>query len=404
MMFDVGVIATHVYPALGYGGVSVTTARLTAAWAQNGSRRIGLCASNASEVAFITSKDVQLGVNVEVRLYRSYWFKRWGFGFGAIPAIFNLCRQSKTIYIHGIATWPSTLGALMCCLLRRSFVIAPRGGLMPEHVEHIRQHKLAKWIFYNVLTFPTLRRARAIHCTSDLEASALHKYINKDQSVVIFSNGISLEPVRETESYLEQSGITLCYLGRISHEKGINSFLRVWLKVRRAGDKFIVAGGAHGAGANAYFKEFLKLVSQSGGSIDYRGYVDATDVSKIIESSHFLVLPSGLEGDIRENFGNVVAESLAMSRPVIVCRGLAWDHLESMGAGFVFERNLDGADTVMQRVAAMSKDYWREMATRARNYAEGNLDINVVAECVWEILTESTSERFCSSTRNIEVR
>jgi glycosyltransferase involved in cell wall biosynthesis len=389
MKFDVGVIATHVYPALGYGGVSVATARLIAAWAKTAPRRIGLCASDASESAFISPKDVQLGVNVEVRLYRCYWFKRWGFGLGAIPAIFNLCRQSKTVYINGIATWPSTLGALMCCLLQRPFVVALRGGLMAEHVEHIRQHKPAKWIFYNVFTLPTLRRARAIHCTSDLEANALHKYINEDLHVVIFANGISLGPVREAGAYLGQLGITLCYLGRISHEKGINSFLRVWLKVRRAEDKFIVAGGSFGAGADAYSKEFLELVSQAEGGIDYRGYVDAVDVSNIIESSHFLVLPSGLDGDIRENFGNVVAEALAMSRPVIVCRGLAWDHLEAMGAGFVFDRNPDGADAVIRRIAVMSQDHWREMAARARNYAEKNLDINVVAECVWKVLTES---------------
>lgn len=390
MKFDVGVVATHVYPALGYGGVSVSTARLTAAWARDGSRRIGLCASNASEVASITSKDVELGVNVEVRLYRCYWFKRWGFGLGAIPTIFNLCRQSKALYINGIATWPSTLSALICCLLRRPFVVAPRGGLMSEHVEHIRRHKWAKWIFYQVFTLPTLRRARAIHCTSELEARAIQPYINQNQRVVIFSNGIELEPVLESETNLDQSGITLCYLGRINPEKGINSFLKAWLKAKHAEDKFIVAGGS--IGADAYFNEFLELVSQSGGSIDYRGQVDAVGVNKIIESSHFLVLPSGLEGDIRENFGNVVAESLAMSRPVIVCRGLAWDHLESMGAGFVFDRSLDGVNVVIQRVATINKEHWREMATRARNYSEENLDINVVAECLWKVLIESSQQ------------
>lgn len=389
MTFDVGIVATHVYPALGYGGVSVSAARLTAAWAKNASRLIGLCASNASGNSFINAKDVRLGHNVKVTLYRSYWFKRWGFGLGAIGTIFKLCRQSKTVYIHGIATWPSTLGALICCLLQRPFVIAPRGGLMPEHVEHIRQNKLAKWIFYSYLTFPTLRRARVIHCASDIEANAVREFVGRNMRVVIFPNGINLEPVQEPQACLGKQALFLCYIGRISPEKGINSFLRIWLKVRRPGDIFIVAGGNSEIERDIYFEEFLELVAQSKGSIDYRGYVDRTGVSKIIDASHFLVLPSGLDGDVRENFGNVVAEALAISRPVIVCRGLAWDNLESIGAGFVFDRNLNAVDAVIRRVAMISKEHWWEMTTHARNYAENNLDINVVAERVWEVMTES---------------
>jgi len=39
------------------------------------------------------------------------------------------------------------------------------GGLMPEHVDLIRREKPHKWLYYRWLTFPTLRRAIAVHCT-----------------------------------------------------------------------------------------------------------------------------------------------------------------------------------------------------------------------------------------------
>ena len=38
MKFDVGVVATHITPALGFGGVAVSSAKLTNAWAKNPER------------------------------------------------------------------------------------------------------------------------------------------------------------------------------------------------------------------------------------------------------------------------------------------------------------------------------------------------------------------------------
>ena len=137
---EVGIVTTHIPPAKGYGGVSVTASVLTKAWAERGHKMV-LLASDESIAGRLRVEDVQLGKQVKVRLYRCYGFRRWGFGLGAIPMILRLCLQMPVIYIHGIATWPSTLAAIFCTLLRRPFMVAVHGGLMPEHVDLIRQHK-----------------------------------------------------------------------------------------------------------------------------------------------------------------------------------------------------------------------------------------------------------------------
>ncbi|MGC1954320.1 MAG: glycosyltransferase family 4 protein [Gammaproteobacteria bacterium] len=386
---EIAVFATHIAPALGYGGVSVMAAALTKAWAVH-ARRIRLCACNASLGSALRPGDVQLGSNVEVRLYRAYWFRRWGFGFGAIPKIFTLCLRSPVAYIHGIATFPSTLAALACSALRRPFVVAPRGGLMPEHVAFIRRHKPHKWCYYKLLTLPTLKRAAAIHCTSDTEAAGVTALLGETAPVHVIPNGV------DCKGFTAQPGPPLgrlvsCYLGHIQREKGINAFIRVWLRCRGPGDSLIVAGRGTD---EAYFREFQHLVEVAEGAICYRGYVEHAAVRAILAESHFLVLPSGLEqaGGMRENFGNVVAEALAAGRPALVTRGLAWDKLETVGAGFVFDRTPASVAQTLARVAALSPEAWQALSLAARRYAERELDGEALAERVWHVVSAKLSD------------
>ncbi|MDD5276535.1 MAG: glycosyltransferase, partial [Methylovulum sp.] len=221
---DVGIVTTHIPPAKGYGGVSVTAAVLTKAWAERGHKML-LVASDESISGRLIPEDVTLGESVEVKLYPCYGFRRWGFGLSAIPALFKLCLQAPVVYIHGIATWPSTLAAVFCTLLRRPFMVAVHGGLMPEHVALIRQKKPHKWLFYQCLTLPTLRRAIAVHCTSSTEAQGVRDVLGEAARVLLVPNGIASSDFK-VAPYPIRDGLQLCFLGHVQQEKGINAFIR----------------------------------------------------------------------------------------------------------------------------------------------------------------------------------
>lgn len=383
---DVGIVTTHVPPAKGYGGVSVTCGVLTKAWAASG-RRMALVAADESIDGRLNAKDVKLGEQVDVRLYACYGFRRWGFGLGAIPKIFKLCRQAPRIYIHGIATWPSTLAAIFCVLLRRPFMVAVHGGLMPEHVALIRRQKPHKWWFYQWLTFPMLRRAIAVHCTSDTEAAGVTDVLGGDVRVLLVPNGIDSREFQVAD-HPQGAGMQLCFLGHIQQEKGINAFIRAWLQTRRPEDRLVVAGRSVDG---AYFQAFQDLLQQAQGAISYRGYLPVAEVKQLLADSHFLVLPSGLEqsGGMRENFGNVVAEAMAAGRPVLVAKGLAWDHLAIEGAGLVFERSEASVCAVLRQTQVMSAANWHAMAARSRHYVEQQLDPVKLGGKVWQVLTHA---------------
>ncbi|MDD2725373.1 MAG: glycosyltransferase family 4 protein [Methylovulum sp.] len=386
---EVGIVATHIPPAKGYGGVSVTAAVLTKAWAQRG-HHLTLVASDESINGPLRPEDVQLGGQVKVKLYRCYGFRRWGLGLGAIPELFKLCSQSPVVYIHGIATWPSTLAAIFCTLLRRPFMIAVHGGLMPEHVALIRKQKRHKWWFYQYLTFPTLRRAIAVHCTSSTEAQGVRDVLGEDARILLVPNGIASGDFT-VAPYPAKPGMQLCFLGHIQQEKGINAFIRAWLTVRQPADRLVIAGRSVDG---AYFQEFLDLVGQAQGAIRYQGYLERDEVMDLLADSHFLVLPSGLEaaGGMRENFGNVVAEAMAAGRPVLVAKGLAWDGLEALCAGFVFERNAASVCAALLKAQALSRPAWEHMSANGRNYVEQQLDAVKLGDKVWQALTEADQE------------
>lgn len=380
---DLGIVTTHVPPAKGYGGVSVTCGVLTKAWAESG-HKMALVAADESIDGRLRAEDVKLGADVDVRLYRCYGFRRWGFGLGAMPKIFSLCLQAPVIYIHGIATWPSSLAAVFCCLLRKPFMVAVHGGLMPEHVDLIRQRKPHKWLFYKLLTFPTLRRAIAVHCTSDTEAEGVRNVLGQDARIVLVPNGIDSREI-EVAAPPKGDGLQLCFLGHVQQEKGINAFIQAWLKVRRPEDRLVIAGRSVDG---QYFQAFQALLAQGQGAISYRGYLQRDEVMQLLAESHALVLPSGLEqaGGMRENFGNVVAESLAAGRPVLVAKGLAWDHIQAVGAGMVFERNEASVCDVLRKTQALDVTEWQRLSANGRDYVERQLDPVMLGEQVWRVM------------------
>jgi glycosyltransferase involved in cell wall biosynthesis len=383
------IISTHVAPAKGVGGIAESVARLARAWADAG-RSFSLCAGDASLGGPpLRREDVSLPAHVPVRLYRARLWPRFGFGLGAVAAIWRTCRAADTVFINGIGTWPTTLAQLCCLLLRRPMLVALHAGLMPAHVAIIRARKPHKWLFYRLLTLPALRRARAVHVTAPLEREGLDRLI-PGVPVVEIPNGVdprlwTAQPPRPNDGGPggggpNDDGLTLCYVGRLSPEKGILRFLRAWRRVRGPSDRFLIVGGGEGAYAAAVAQE----AAQAGAAVELTGELDGAGVRAVLARADMLTLPSGLEdGDLRENFGNAAAEALACARPVLIPRGLAWDMAESEGFGVLFDPDDAGIADGIERARSLSPTERAAMGRRGRDYVERRLNIKDTAERLW---------------------
>lgn len=378
-------VTTHVAPARGYGGVAESGARLAAAWTRQ-KRAVLLCSSNASVgTPPLRPTDLPLPRQA-VRLYQTWRWHRWGFGLGALWQVPRCCAQANAIYINGLATWPTTLAGLYCHLTGRPYMVAARGGLLPAHIALIQREKPLKWLFYRLLTLPTLRRAHALHTTSALETAGVRALL-PDARVVELGNGLDLAqwPALPPRAGAGDAGagIVLAFAGRLSPEKGIARFLEIWRQQRLPGDRFLIAGD----GTGAYADRVRAIAAACGGAVEMRGYLDTDGLRALYAGADMIALPSGLEGgDIRENFGNAAAEALACARPLLVTRGLAWDHAAPAGAAVLFDTDTGSVAAALTHLRSLDIAQWALMRAAARRLAEAELDIAYLGDRLWSAL------------------
>jgi glycosyltransferase involved in cell wall biosynthesis len=378
----VAIISTHIAPARGHGGIAECTARVAQAWGDAGIRVI-LCASDASEGSPLHVDQLNMPASVEPVLYRTQAMPRWGFGLGAVPAIWSACRRADLVYISGVGTWPTSLAGLFCRLLGRPFTVGVHGGLMAGHVAHIRAHKPLKRLFYRVITLPTLRRARAIHATSQIEADGVAALLPAPP-VAIVPNAVDMRVWQPVPPRTPDGGLTIGYIGRLSPEKGILPFLESWLATRRPGDRLLVAG----TGDGDYAAQFIRRAATADGAVECLGYIDGPALRSMLARCDITVLPSGMgAGGLRENFGNVVVESMALGRPVMVTRGMAWDQVEADRTGFVFDPSPTSAEAMLRHVQTLPPPVLAAMGEQARHHVEGRFSLHAVGAGLWAAVT-----------------
>jgi glycosyltransferase involved in cell wall biosynthesis len=369
------VIASHLQPSAGFGGVAVSTSTLIKAWRAAG-RTLEVVCSDGTRGAPLSRADFERELQGPVRTYRAMIAVRWAFGPGALTAIAAAIARCDGVYISGIATWPTTLAALLARVFRRPYVVATRGGMMEEHWRVIAADRPLKALFYRLLVFPSLRQAAAVHATSALEAAGILAILPGARVFVApntLSNAGAVDPVAPPPL---REGLALLYLGRLSPEKGILGFARAFLAQRQAGDRLLIAGQPQGE----YGAAVVDLCREADG-LDYLGALDRPHAQGAIAAAHAIVLPSGFDGDTRENFGNVVLEALQQGRPSLTTRGLAWDDLEPAQAGVTMGR--DGGDLARALDSLRQLCAGHNIAERCAAVATERFAAGPVADLMW---------------------
>lgn len=364
------VIATHLPPASGYGGVVESTGQLLSAWKKQGHDIRWLCC-DASANGPLSYREIESTIGTPGYLYKALIAKAWGFGPGALVQCWRAVSRADAVYISGIFTWPVTIAAIFCRIQGKPCIAASRGGLMGTYLEELRQTKRWKWLFYKYITRPSLRRAVAMHATTKTEAGGIQELL-PDVPVVIVPNGINCDEIPGYPA-IDPSvqGRTLIYVGRISQEKGILKFLRIWQKLAASDDRFVILGD----GSTSYANEVKKLSSDDS-RILFKGYIPRSEIFAEISKAHALVLPSGIETPSRENFGNVVAEALAVGRMCLTSSQTSWRELEEESIGMTFETGEADISRVLKNFLNLSGKDIADRSSRARAFCIEKYDIS----------------------------
>jgi glycosyltransferase involved in cell wall biosynthesis len=361
------------YPAVRYGGPIRSVHGLAAALARRG-HDVHVYTTN---VDGDNDLEVPLGTPVELDGVKVHYFP--------VPLLRRLCwspalgsRLSATVesydvvHVHSVFLLPMRAAARAAARAQVPYIIAPRGMLIRDMVD--RKSRWVKRAWIRLVERKSIAQAAGVHVTADLEGDELRALFGAPlPPIVSIPNGVDWPAHHLPKSAGPHAHLPERYalfLSRISWKKGLDRLLRAWQHVPDL--PLVIAGNDE----EHYQPQLLALAQSLGvaSRVAFIGEVSDADKWALYESAEVFVLPS-----YSENFGNVVAEAMAMGCPVIVSPEVGISSLvKAAGAGVVTSCEPAELAAVICRIMADPATR-RELGRRGRLAAVSRLSWNGVA-------------------------
>jgi len=265
------------------------------------------------------------------------------------------------VHIHSVFNHASVAAAHACRKAKVPYVIRPLGTLEPWSMA---QKPLRKHFFLQVSGKGILRRAAAVHYTTEAEKCATERLLGFNHGRVIplgvesnasgRSDGLAQHfPNLAGESYV-------LVLSRLHPKKGLDLLIDVFLSLVQTQQfghwRLVIAGD----GPLDYVQNLKARVALSPqrDRIVFTGWLDGEKKQAVLGGASLLALPSR-----QENFGLCVMEALSHSVPVLVSSSVNLaEQIEAANAGWIAAIDKD-ALTASLAEALADED---ELARRGR--------------------------------------
>jgi glycosyltransferase involved in cell wall biosynthesis len=279
--------------------------------------------------------------------------------------------EFDVVHLHSVFLWPTWVAARAASRAGVPYVVTPRGMLVRDLIK--TKSRIVKTLWINLIERATFARAASVHVTADLEASELQALGMPVPQISCIPNGVEM-PGEQTP--LPSGGYDLpasylLFVGRICRKKGLDRLVTAlqWIP-----DIPLVIAGPDDEG----YRAKVESLARSLGVLERLMFIGSvSDASKwaIYEHAQMLVLAS-----YSENFGNVVAEAMAMGCAVVVSPevGLA-AMVRASGAGLVVDPT---PERLAEAIRGLLGDEGRraEMGRRGRETARTRLSWRGVAK------------------------
>lgn len=181
--------------------------------------------------------------------------------------------------------------------------------------------------------------------------------------------------------------VVIGYAGRLVESKGLRTLARALGALRLENWKLVVVGKGE------FEAEFRRELATAGVSdrVVFAGYVPHDQAPLWLAAMDVLVVPSETQPGWKEQFGRVIVEAMACGTPVIGSDSGEIPHLlEASGGGLIFpERDSAALAQALRRILA-GQELRSALAAEGRGWVERNLDQDVIAGRMAEVLEEVT--------------
>jgi len=291
--------------------------------------------------------------------------------------------QSYPGVVHNHGCWmaPNLFARQTAEKLNCPLLISPRGMLENWALQFRSMKKTLAWHGFEKKNLET---ASAFHATSPGEAAAI-RALGLSQPIYQIPNGVEIPSLTTDPSRInlppDLQGPFLLFLSRIHEKKGIELLLSVWLELRKKFPDWslVIAGPDLDGTRNRLARQYPETFEHP--SIRWAGPVEGSFKTALLRESACLVLPS-----YSENFGYVVAESLAHRTPVLTTNQTPWAGLIEHDCGWIISPNRDDLFTSLLTVMDTPLHTLESMRPRGRAWME--------ADFSWPQITRAMIEAY----------
>lgn len=197
--------------------------------------------------------------------------------------------------------------------------------------------------FFNHQRNIWVNKVDAYICLSSFQAQFLKNYGISSKKIYIKPNFSKLIPFRK-KFVKKTKSLRICFLGRISPEKGLLETIKTIKSIKNVTLKII------GTGPDSYFNR-CRHESKGCMNIEFKGFLNSSQISKELKNCDLMITPSLWY----EGFPLVILEAFSHSLPVIAPKIGVFPELITNDNGCLYVHN-DYID-LRKKIIALSKDH-----------------------------------------------
>jgi glycosyltransferase involved in cell wall biosynthesis len=396
------------------GGPSVACPELSRELVRQG-HRVSIYASDVDGLGHleVPLETPVIDDGVEISYFRG-WSEPFGYMFsaGMWCALRDTVAEFDAVHIYSVYGFSSSAAAYWCRKRDVPHMVHPHGSLDPFLR---RRHRPRKWLHAKLLAERDYRNATAVLFNSAEEMRLASDWtglrtssgwdapkrfvvpVGLDSRWFLEPDAAAGERLRSRFPQLNGRRLVV-YFGRINFKKGLDILARAFaLLARDRDDVHLVLAGPDTEGYGRKVRGWLA----EGGAAEkatFTGLLQGEDRFVALQQADVFALPS-----YTENFGQVVAEAMASSVPVVISDQVnIWPEVAKTNAGLVVPCDVNATAQALRKVLE-DPAKGREMGSNGRRWAAEHLPWSVVAAQMAHAYEDMVRERRARRSCQAEV-
>lgn len=370
------------YPVMKYGG-PIPAAHLLNKTLVKKAVNVDVFTTNAgleSENGFSSDEWKKID-DVKVKYFNYYGYDGYSFSPGMLVELFKAVERYDIIHIDFVWNFPFLAGSLAGLFRKKPYLVTPMGTIYKEAIYINSENK--KMLYYKLIAGRCLKRASAIHFTSENEKDEVMDFLELNNRTIVIPHGLDLSEFDDlpAEGAFKQKYPAvkdkryILFLGRINVKKGLDIIVKAFRELARIyEDLYLVVVGPDSEGYGEEVKMWLKESSLLDRAV-FTGMLRGKEVLEAFVDAEAFILPS-----YSENFGMAVVEAMACGTPAIISDKVGiYREVEQNNGGIVVETNPQSLFEGIKRLLD-NRELRREISKNGKRLVRQYYDINKVTD------------------------